>query len=279
MKMNNKLMSILKNSLLYLLGIIFILVIVYLRVLKVRLPVQIDFSFNWIIFGIGCSTIIFCLINLYRQFPKGSNELIISKTIRSIISKIQSYIYKPLFMIFEVIEKREIIRNLLYQISIRTIQLEFYTHYIYFFIMFMPKLVVGLTFVLDVCIYNYMYYFYKSLLLLLLPLILRVLLYMLSTWAAHCKKELEQYIDVKTEKALHVTNGYDCTVTYKWRSINKADENIQAYIDYYEMCVRILIIYDAIKIEESKLIFRCGFICINMLFIIGWCYIIYFMCY
>lgn len=277
MKMNNKLKSLLKNLLLYSLGILFILAIFYIRVLKQRLPIQLDFSFNWIVFGIGCSTILLCLINMYRQFITRNSTL--SKIVQPIILQIQTYIYTPLFMIFDVLEKMEMVRNLLYYVSRQLISLEFYTHYIYFFFVFLPKQIVAFAFFIDVCMYNYMYYFYNALPLLLLPLILKVLLYMLSKWVMHCKEELEQYISVKTEIAIPTAKGYDCTVTYKWRSNRPPTENIQAYIDYYDMCVRILIIYDAIKIEESKLIFRCGFICINMLFIIGWGYIIYFMCY
>lgn len=160
-----------------LIGLLLIIGYLWLR-LRERLPHELKFipSLTYLIITIVMIVIYFSAIkNLYR--PK--NNWITKK-----VTIIQEHGYKSLStfydLLFEYLHKfinKKIVYTYLFYFMIRN-KLKLF----YFICFICPGLALSSAFFVDVVIFNYMYYLYKILFLVWIPILLRIFFYIMTHW-------------------------------------------------------------------------------------------------
>lgn len=262
---------------LYLLtGFIIISYIFYIRLILVRLPKELFLKLNgninlnllFIIFiGIAISISII-VINLYLLLNKQVNQSFIS----NILSKIQEYFHRALFEVYNLIIN--LIPHSLDKIPL--IVKNFYNIFgnraeeIFVFVVYSIRFIIVISFLVDILVFFRFNYFYKALMLLLIPICVNILFFMLTDYSKNLE-ELQSCLIIKD-------GGMDKDTKMLITEYSLTDENkglnLKYLVEQYKLCLALsqyLIYYNMVLRYVS---IRCNLL-IYCLYLFGWLFIIY----
>jgi hypothetical protein len=205
-------------------GIIFIIFILWNRLLRVRFPKEIiEIGLQYYTVFVLIMACLFLGLALYQLISliiiPGRNRIIqkVALILEShpkfdrLVEKFDEYIIRAPELVFSKIYQYVYIRPML-QVLEKLGQSWFYYPkfhiYIYIIGIAIPKLVVGIVFVYDIIIEHHLSLFYKSLFLLVIPLFIRLLLYALEMHAVSSIDYLNQYfifqLDVEDQNKVRI---------------------------------------------------------------------------
>jgi hypothetical protein len=205
----------------FLTGIFIISFIIWNRFIRVRLPKEIlaDGSLAEIL-GVTCLFLLFLILFLYsfnKILPRKKNkESWVNKIILYIsnnyyLNRILSFIINrviqaPIFVYNEVY-KRVYMRPVIEYIGPRiSAKLNNYTKVFYFILFVIPKMIVSICFFIDVIIHKEILYFYNSLVLLIIPLVLNVVLFVIQHHAVKQRERIEYFfVFEETETKIYIS--------------------------------------------------------------------------
>ena len=144
--------------------------------------------------------------------------------------------------------------------------------YICFFIL--PRFIIAIVLLIEVIFFNYIRCFYNLLGLLVIPLLFKIILYMIEHHSTRCLDILLEYF---TFKLIEDTNELEITfktfndpikLQEQKKLLPQAEENWMAYQNMYSICIRInsekekydyianIIIYGILTIAFSIYVFK-----------------------
>lgn len=177
-------------------GFCLILFFLYLR-LRTRIPHELEFRFS-----VSYVIIVIIILVIYgfslKQmfFPSVITENFLTK----ILAKITKNIYNSLHLVFVIFYDNLIGYNSLTLFPIFdgiTNTFLKKLNYVYFFSYVFAPLVFSVSLFVDIVCYNYMFYFYKVIGVIWVPIILRIILYIINYWGEIFKTQLNQIFTVK----------------------------------------------------------------------------------
>jgi len=205
----------------FLMGLFIIGFIVWNRFIRVRLPKEIlATDSTLIILSVICLCLCFLFLFLsnillteYKNKNKESwiNKIILlvnnkyyyNKFINFIINRV---IQAPIF-VYNEIYKRVFMRPLIEYVGTHlSTKLSNYKKIFYFIVFVIPKMIVSVCFLIDVAIYKEFFYFYNSLGLLIIPLILNVVLFIIKHHAIRQRDRIEYFfVFEETETKVYIS--------------------------------------------------------------------------
>lgn len=206
-------MNKLKNLLLITLGVILIVYVIFNRLILRRSPHDIIFELNPLKIIILIILIILSIIALYIKISKllsfghkENNTLRIWKD-NILIKKLLLFVnitQNALDKVLELLFNMEILKSIIFYISNLLFPLSENTSWFYFLFINLPRIAVAATFFIDVCIFNQFNYSYKTIPLLILPMIISSIVYMFKFWAEQMREELKDIIIIKLIKSTEI---------------------------------------------------------------------------
>lgn len=191
------------------LGLTYILFILWLRVIHKRLPVELDGNFDSITYGIYLMLFILSLIMFVYYLRKilgiKSKYKLLRifleyQSILKLVTFIKDYILNAPYNLYIYIYNKYDILNIIEQIGrfIWNYNLFKYTKIIYIVICFL-RFIIVFCFFFDVIIFNKFNFFYKSLILLFVILIIKAIIFVLKDISKDNRTYIsENYISVET---------------------------------------------------------------------------------
>lgn len=209
----HKILTILLN--LFVLGLGFFICgyIFYIRILMDRIPKELSFSWNIYLFTMYISLFLlygYILLKKYSTPKTTKNKLIIWLKETILLNVIKVY-EKSLMSVYNLLidqGKIPFIRQIIYE-SIYYIRKfcessfmskQIYQVILYYLIILLPRLIVVIAFFIDVLVFNEMYYMYKIIWILIIPLIWKVYYYLLEHLCRHFTCITLMYFDVLVKK-------------------------------------------------------------------------------
>lgn len=183
--------------------------IFYIHVLMNRIPRELSFSWDSYSF---IWYMIFFLLNIYFLFKKiytnESKNKIIMWVAEKILLKIFIFYENSLENVYELVMKSSYIRDLIYNsiyivkdfCELKFMRKENSLVMVYYLIILFPRILVVLTFFVDVIIFNKMFYMYKIIWILIIPLIFRIYYYMLENFCLYYVRVIVKYFRIRFEK-------------------------------------------------------------------------------
>lgn len=147
------------------------------------------------------------------------------------------------------------------------------------FLNIIPRFIVALCFFIDVCWFHRMEYFYIAVYLLILPLLLKIILYWLKKCGEDCRKEVLVYL-ILNEKILFDSETFTVfsAYSYKWKDPNMEQTDLYNefnLINHDLLGIKLLAgLLELMQFDSYKKTNLLS-ICISLLYIIAWGYIIY----
>lgn len=270
MKNNTKL-----NFIYLISGFILISYIFYTRILVVRLPRDLNLYLNnelniklLIIISTGITLSIYLLmVNLLFFKHKVLKETLISAT----LLKLKKFIERALFEVYNLVIS--IIPNSYERIS--KFSSWFYsifgnkTEGFFVYLTYAVRFFILFTFLVDVLYFFKFNYFYKSLILLCIPLVINFLIFALTDFANNFD-DAKSYLIIN---ALGLDEKTQLPITSYSPSPGNEDINLEYHIEQFILCSKIKGYLNVYNLVLHYYSIRCNII-IYSLYLIGWLYII-----
>ena len=259
---------------LYLLvGFSFILYIIYIRIIVVRLPRELFFFVNGtinvkviILVSMGVFVSLSILwINIKLFFNNQNNSNIFNKY----FSRINGYINRSLFEVYKLgvtsipnsLDKIPLIVSKFYTVFGNKAE-EFFVFFVYFF-----RVIIVISFLIDVFYFFKFDYFYKFLTLLCIPIFVNILFFIITDYA----NNLEEL-----NSLLIITNSVEDEKSITEYRLRPGNENLDLkyLVDQYKLCFAL---NQYLKYYNMVLYFvsiRCNIV-IYSLYLLGWLFILY----
>lgn len=225
-----------KNIFLILLGLIIITNTLFNRFLSERIPHELTFEYNTfklITLIIIVFISIIALINKLRKlFNKDNNNKWIDNKVMQSFFKVFEIIQKSLDKVLEILLNYEIINSILFKISKLLFPLIDYTRCVSFLVP-LSRIVVASTFFIDVCIFNTFNHFYKTVPLLILPMVISSIVYMFKFWANQMRQEIQEVITVKKLKFVEIDGVLNKNVKQLIIKIQSKEQNDHYFLFEY----------------------------------------------
>lgn len=162
--------------------------------------------------------------------------------------------------------------NFLHNIGKIIIKAKNYTAYLLFTLNFLPRMIASFAFFIDVCVFNYFYYFYTFIGVLIIPFIFLLLRESLLIWANNCRVELRKFVSVEQ-------NGEELKV--QWLpNFDTPDEEgfatLEFYATYEDFCLTLLEMEQLLLLDAQKPFFRVSKCIISCLWILSFSFLIIF---
>lgn len=273
-----KMMKILIKILITILIISFIL---WNRILRERLEINIDsiaFTNVYIVIlsMLILSHSIILLSNLRVLLNLIDKESWISNLfINKLIKKCEEILNYPKDVVNILALKYPLLRN---PLRIITSYFAVYINYpkiIVILLIYLPRIIVTFTFILDIFIFHNFNYFYKSLILLLIPVILKSFLYIVFFQTKNGKEFYEAHLNIQYAPGGVIINikkeapNIENALTYEQMKLKS-----EIIYDNWIICTRLLSYINSIEFQE-KLFKPYVSLFVSGSFIIGWLYIFY----
>ncbi len=236
--------------------------LIYLRLIKERLPSDIIFDKNIFYLFLGLFAIIvhiFAIISLFKPIELTKFNLLIN---------IIKWSYNSLYYIYNMLSAKYNIFGYILVKSSKTLvkykHLKLYK-YIYIFGYMMPRGVVALCFFLDVIIFNRFEMFYKGLFLLLLSICIKIFFELLRDYVELNLATLSNYINVA------VINK---TITITLKSHDHHFWEINQYKSHYMLLMDLFMMLTDLNVFFTTIQHKLFFSSINVIFIITWGYVL-----
>lgn len=184
-----------QNHIAKFIGIIVFVIFLYFR-LRTRIPHELTFQFSYFY---SILVIFFIIINLFALKNIFFPTLNYNNYFMLIIAKIMEKIYYSLHVIFSIFYNKFINPTSLQTINFIQNFTKYtfkYGKYIYFCCFILPQLSLAIILFIDIVIFNYMFYFYKFLFLVWIPIIFRIILYTIDHWANTFKTQILEIFEV-----------------------------------------------------------------------------------
>ena len=271
------------NIFLIVLGLVICSYFFYIRIILVRVPHKITYSWNIYLFSFYL-----CLILLYvvriKAYIFPSKETILSKTLKFIFFPIVSLYEKALFKLYILLfhnYRVEILTKGLYYFCVHfkdfcLLPFMLNDKYLYEKLLFyciiqlFPRMLILITLFIDTIIYQELYYLYKVLWLILIPFFFNIFYYIMNQFNIRRFKELELCFTIKIK---HNTKNYILEIIEKHdiiqkyysfsdKMIEQGKEDIYMYFIIYK---HFLEIFDDQLLKTSRLYLRlqlflnCGY--------------------
>ena len=178
-----------------------------------RLPTDISFSFSWFTFITGVFFIFLHVYLVYKIFFPPSDESRLAK----LSIKINNFLDIGYQTLYEFLAEFELCKKHFFTCANWLLKLYNYTDYLYFFCYMLPIIIVAFAFFSDVVIFNYFYYFYKSLPLLLLPLISKGIISIFKRGAITLRKEINEFVEFYDISTKETETGYHEFAKVRWQ--------------------------------------------------------------
>jgi hypothetical protein len=257
-------------------GCIFIGAYIYFRIIYKRLPRDLalyDTLYTLFPFAILC--IISCFMGYYYfKILKHKPFVQLSPQLTKIIKQISEYIKDSLFAIYiYFIEKVDDSYNKVKRII--TYFLKYFGHKEFILCLafeILPYIIVNIFFCIDVFIFFRLNYFYKSLIILIIPVIFRIWLYIINDFT-HNMKIIEQDFFITSSFNEDGSENIKFDIKPEVPSEKKpiiVTYNIQEYLSLIPL-KRFIDSYEILKDYYKPRIML--FVCLS--YAIGWSYIIY----
>lgn len=268
-----------------LITILIVIIILWNRVLRVRLPIAIeDLKFTHIALFLVIISVIFCAISIIS-----SVNTLMGNNISNFILFENLLNYKPFNSLVNIIN---FIRNSPKQvynyladnyINFKTIielpasYLAVYACYpktIIFFFIFLPRIFVASAFLLDVIYFHFFFLFYKTLILLLIPLITQCYIYMILFYSENNLEFVLLYITIE-----YHTNGLSFILKTEPPKIKyaltkeKMKEKQYYFINLWRICT-VLKRYTELLYDAESFFRPYVLLYTSSCFLIGWLYIL-----
>jgi hypothetical protein len=304
-----------KKAISLLFGLLLIVYVFYRRVIKERIPHEILFQFDTdtvIFISLILGLLIFSLIMNIIKLLFNKNNKIDNNDENDEKDKQVTHPLKIKFLKFKTkllafshtisnVMQNALDQNLEFLLSIQRVKdiAQFfsdiliprtnYCHWIYYFFIIIPRMLVASFFFLDVYIFHYFYYFYKVLPLLLLPLCMKVIVYMLYFWGTQMEKEVYENVTVELfnsetlieKDSLHIILNGDSLILKticRFRKDIIISNNTMEYLKIYVMMHMFsvyLLNFDFIFQTNGKKTWIILINCIiQLLYIFSWAYIL-----
>ena len=258
-----------KKNFYVIIGLSIFLFIFYVRIIRMRLPKDLDLFYpdiKWIFLFVTINSIIMSLFIIYKNlclyFHQEERETIFTIYGNKISAFIDKGILEGYDFIcgfhphpYDIVSKiADIFFNIFKNMSIAiTLWLTFYI-----------KCIISIIFLIDIFIFFQFNYFYKSLFLLVIPLIFKIIFYILRDFSTNIT-EIEEFINVA-----HVEGD---TYKFTFKAEFKHLTNIKVYMEQYILCKQIINYFDHYDYYSPWFTIRKNII-IYALFLIGWVYIL-----
>ena len=217
-----------------------VLLIFYWRIIYVREPRLVSFEFSWLHIICGIYIIVFCSIFLWKQLVNVKSDSVTNiyfSSLRNIYSTLlDNYFINVFAFIIEfrigIIALRKLAINIM---KYHTLKFRIYRWY--FIFVTLPSFFYSIVFFVDVVIFHYLYYSFKLIPLLMVPIIVLILKRILKLWAQGGLIELEAIIVVTTleanpnddEEVVYTKQSCDWHPDYQF----SPDEDMDQYIEVY----------------------------------------------
>ena len=279
--------------------ILLLLYIFYIR-LFIEISPKLLNNLMFIFILTGIFIILFNIWLLYKNILKIKKIYI--KNIKMVISnkkntnKLQKVIFKLYLMkkkvlyaflltyekiIEKVLKKPFLLEKLYYKPTLFVIKLSIiYTKLCYYIIFILPKLFVTIVFFLEVIIFKEINLFYKTLWVLIIPIIGKTIRYAYRHIAYIIVDEFEDYFFITTKKPLSYNKPLDKEIVYQFLWINPqvkkqfGKESLKEYENLYIEYKTHYNYWDYTYDLENKKETIINDIIISLLLIISWLYIV-----
>jgi len=248
-------------------GIIIICFIFWSRLIRVRLPKEILTDGSPVeILGVTCLFLLFLILFLYSSnkiLPRKKNK-------ESWVNKIILYISKNYylnqflsFIIYRVIQGPIFVYNEIYKrVYMRPVieyigshlsaKLNNYKEIFYVIVFVIPKIIPSICFFIDIVVYKEFFYFYNSLVLLIIPLIINVILFVIQDHSLKQKDRIEHFfIFEEVDTKVYISLQHDLTVEDREFAINASSDAL-----YYVRLSYIFIDNFVNQINEIKNLYK-----------------------
>lgn len=267
-----------KNFLYYiylLTGFFVFFYIFYIRLIVIRLPKNLDFfvpTTNWVFIFIVIIWIVICIFIIYKNL-----QLYFEKEKKSmfsdIITKMSIFLDKSIYESFNLLaglhpEPYDLIAKfakIFYKIMCK-FPLE-----ILIWISGFVRLLVVCLFLFDIFYFFKFNFFYKSLILLVLPLIIKIIIYILREFSTNLY-EIRSYLDI-TEGGLQPGTNYPIYL-YSFKEEFKHYDDLNYYKDNFIICRNITEFLQDYDLYNSFYNIRINLV-IYTLYFCGWFFIVY----
>lgn len=179
-----------KNLIYIIVGVLFISYMIYIRIFLVRLPKYLYFiqenTFKPSLCIFTCISVVTCLfmvINSFRYLMKNSIKstnifVIIADSFSNFLDNALYSVYNfGISFIADSYDKVSVLSNYFYKLF------HTYCEYNFLFILYAIRIIILTAFLIDVFIYFKLFYFYKSLFLLCISLVIRIFFFILRDFA------------------------------------------------------------------------------------------------
>lgn len=240
----------LKETFLFLFGLSFCMFIFYVRVILVRVPHEIIFSWNIYWFS-WCFVLLLVYVYMLNRSYHHLSEIKNKNTVGPKINeptKLQKFIQfiKEMFdealrlVLIKCVDNPKIIRNFVYTYFYKSIFIihdflcapprpifgkRYFWGILHLCFLLLPRLIVTIAFLCDVIFFNYFYYLYKVLLLLLIQIFWRIFIYILKFRVNHHQKIISIFFEIEEiTDPIRLKHEFDTTTPltyYKKRKLTK----------------------------------------------------------
>ena len=182
--------------------------VLYIRVILKSMPKYIGLEWNFGAF-LAFSFLTYLYYKLLKYKLKKNKKPINLKSYKvKILLKLVDYYDKCLYAVYAhfayaqtIINGKELLQqlvNIVYKVFrfLNFTRLYQY-YYLYVFLVILPRLIITILFFIEVVCYNYMYYTYAFIWLLIIPLIWRIIYYLIKEYTPIQSAYLELYFDIE----------------------------------------------------------------------------------
>ena len=263
----------LKYYLYLLTGFVFIFYIIYIRFILVRLPKELFFFINEtinikliILVFIGIMLSLYILFINIKLLLNTQNK---SSMFNKYFLKINEYIHRSLFEVYKLIinytpsyfDKIPVIVTKFYTVFSNKAE-ELFVFFVYFF-----RIIIVIIFLIDVFYFFKFNYFYKSLILLCIPLCVNILFFILTDYSNNIE-ELRSLLIIKDSE-----EDEKSIIEYRLSPGNE-HLDLKYLVEQYKLCLALsqyLTYYNMVLYYVSV---RCNIV-IYSLYLSGWLFILY----
>jgi hypothetical protein len=215
---------------------------------------------------------IILLVSIYGLFHNSQKKLRSQKfqTIMSFLMKLAELYSSAMETVYQqLIDRIPYSQMFLNKLRDFFLASEPYHIWIHFIFVILCPLIPAICLTLDVFYFYQLKWFYKSLILLLSPLIFRVLLYMLEDLTAPTMKKLQTSVLTITPEIVNGQSGYRYTKMHD----HMPDETFFYYVDYFDQCH--IVLSQVLTLRDLSLTWYAQFsrMVQYSLFIMSWGYL------
>lgn len=246
------------NVLRFCVGLAIIVFMFYMRVLKNRFPSNIIYIENFPLLSISC-----ILVGIHLYILK---SLLRPHKPFSIVLRLYDYVQHSYYTVFEFLYYKvpgiEGIFHMLAEFVTTSWMYNIYK-YVFIFMDVVIRLCISMVLVVDVCIMERFDLFYKMLILLIIPILLRVFVYIAYAYGFKIKHKIMPEIAFKDLPG----GGVD----YILSDLNRDCVHCLAKLSkLYDLCIQTILLYVAHARYKKSLLVKCLSACISIHYIIGW---------